>query len=593
VQPGHRRNPGMRRHRRPPPVAHAVDHHHLVVDTRVPERRAGERRRDAAPGRADHQQVTVGRLPRPVVLSLLVGPVETAEHPRTHVGEQFGQRVAPRARRPDEACRACRRDELLDGDRGVDRPGALERHQITRPQTQHGPPRVRASQRRRRRVADHVDGLGRVVQSQRDPQVGVGADLVAHHPRRPLGGEDQVHAETPAAPCDVDEGVQQRRVFERERGELVDQDDQPGHQRLTGALTGRRQVGAPELSQHLFAACHLRAQAAQDAPGQSGLEVGHHAGHVRQSGEVVEGGAALEVDQHERQPVRWQRERRRQHQRSEQLALARTGGARDQAVRAVAHEVEVDGAIGRGADRCGPAVVDRERAPPLGDRGPVDRSATVVPELLERHHRREPSFTVVRCLGVASADQGQRGAPGGARTQSTHVGASGRPVAGLAVGSGRDPGRRSSVRRPHPTIGQHGPHPFAQRRCRVRVGAERHEQRRLGPCVQQPADAARAHREPVDVVGQQQQVTRRRGAARRARRAAPTAPRRRAPRPRRRRAGAAAPRATTSVRAAPTPPPAPSRRVRWWPRAAPRSSARARHPTVRRRPPVRRRRAAR
>ena len=48
-------------------------------------------------------------------------------------------------------------------------------------------------------VTDDVDGLGRILHAQRDAQVRVRLDLLAHHTRRPLSGEQQVHAEAAAA----------------------------------------------------------------------------------------------------------------------------------------------------------------------------------------------------------------------------------------------------------------------------------------------------------------------------------------------------------------------------------------------------------
>ena len=55
------------------------------------------------------------------------------------------------------------------------------------------------------RGVDDVLALDGVGDPQRDPQVGVGPDVGGDHAAGPLGGQDQVDAEGPAALGDVDQ----------------------------------------------------------------------------------------------------------------------------------------------------------------------------------------------------------------------------------------------------------------------------------------------------------------------------------------------------------------------------------------------------
>ena len=83
--------------------------------------------------------------------------------------------------------------------------------------------------------------------------------------------------------------------------------------------------------QDLLAAAQLGVQRHQGALGEVRVEVGEEPDGVRQRGAVLERGAALVVDEHERETVRWCRRRERPDQRLEELALARAGRARDRA----------------------------------------------------------------------------------------------------------------------------------------------------------------------------------------------------------------------------------------------------------------------
>ena len=87
----------------------------------------------------------------------------------------------------------------------------------------------------------------------------------------------------------------------------------------------------------------------------------------------------------------------RHHQRAQQLALARTGGACDEAVRSVAYEVDVDDAIARHPESC-----DRGRVAPRMLPAADDHARRVVGhrfQLRQRHVARDAARLVV-VLGV-------------------------------------------------------------------------------------------------------------------------------------------------------------------------------------------------
>ncbi len=93
----------------------------------------------------------------------------------------------------------------------------------------HRPTRQGLRERRRPIVPHHVARLGGVVDPQRDAQVGVGADVVGDHAGRSLGRQHDVHAEAASALGDGHERGQEVGEFVGQRGELVDDHDQPGN----------------------------------------------------------------------------------------------------------------------------------------------------------------------------------------------------------------------------------------------------------------------------------------------------------------------------------------------------------------------------
>ncbi len=76
--------------------------------------------------------------------------------------------------------------------------------------------------------ADDVSALRRVGDAQRDPQVRVRADLGRHHAAGPLRSEQQVDAQRATSLRDVDQTGDEGGQFPGERGELVDDQQQPG-----------------------------------------------------------------------------------------------------------------------------------------------------------------------------------------------------------------------------------------------------------------------------------------------------------------------------------------------------------------------------
>ena len=122
-------------------------------------------------------------------------------------------------------------------------PSGLERHDRGMPEPHVGASRRGLGDGRGVRDADHVGALGRVGDPQRDPQVGVGADVLGDHPGGALGRQDEVDAERPAPLRDVDQAGDEIGQFPAHRRELVDDDDQP-RQRLCLPPV-RRAAGKP------------------------------------------------------------------------------------------------------------------------------------------------------------------------------------------------------------------------------------------------------------------------------------------------------------------------------------------------------------
>ena len=105
---------------------------------------------------------------------------------------------------------------------------------------------------------------------------------------------------------------------------------------VAARLVGDDVVEVAGLAQHRLAALLLADQRVAHAVDQRqvALQVGDQARDVREPRELGERRAALVVDEHERELLGRVRGRQAGHQRAQQLALARAGGADEHAVRA-------------------------------------------------------------------------------------------------------------------------------------------------------------------------------------------------------------------------------------------------------------------
>ena len=230
-----------------------------------------------------------------------------------------------------------------------------------------------------------------------------------------------MHAEAPAALSDADQGVEEVGKLVRQCCELVDHDHQP-RDRLHGGVAAEAsvvvdQVRRPELAQLLLAPAQLGAQAAQRPGAELVIEVGHHADRVRQQGAGVERGTALVVDQHEVETSGAVPSREAGDQGAQQLALARTGGACDQGVRAVGHQVDGDHAVAD-PERCGQGPTGVVLPPLLLDHPRGEGRARCAQHAGERH---VAGHGIAGGLGRFRIDQ-RRQAPGDERRRlSAHT----------------------------------------------------------------------------------------------------------------------------------------------------------------------------
>jgi hypothetical protein len=245
----------------------------------------------------------------------------------------------------------------------------------------------------------------------------------------PLRGEQQVDAERAAQPPDGDQEVDQFGPLGEELGELVDDHEQRRQRRhLVGGGAPRRGVlrragQVARRPEQLLPPGDLARERVRHAVDEVQLvrQVRDDRGHVRQATEAEEGGAALEVDEHEVQLGRRVRGHQAQDECPQQLALARTRGAHAEAVRPAAAlcgllEIQRHGYSGLvEADRHVQPVRGVPAAPAQG----VD---------LRRADRRP-----ARCSPAQTEQLGQAGR-GGRTGCGTGPGG---PVAGEAAGQGR------------------------------------------------------------------------------------------------------------------------------------------------------------
>ena len=344
------------------------------MGVRVGQRTAGERderARQATVGTAGDDQRSVGGRPSQWTAGLVVGVVAHSQRARLEVvvGDRRRQGRQPWCGWPAEPhpLRG-RHDDLHERGRFValDVRG-LERHQLVRAEAHHRPAGCSARQVCGRRITDHVDRIGGVVQPERDAQVGVGADVVADDAVGPLGGEEEVHAEAATALGDADKGVEELGLLGGHGRELVDHHEQSGERGVGGDRVQIDEVGRAVGAQHTLSAAELGVQAAQHAIAEVCIEIGDHPDDVGQSAQPVERRTTLVVDEHDREVRRADVHRQADHERAQQFALSRTGGARDETVGPVANEVEIDEAVDGLADRCAGRHVPTLLGRPTGD----------------------------------------------------------------------------------------------------------------------------------------------------------------------------------------------------------------------------------
>ena len=291
----------------------------------------------------------------------------------------------------------------------------LEHHEIFRAESQRGSSRCADGKAGRGGVADHVVGIGAILQTERDAQVGVGTDVVGDHPRRPLRRQQQMDAEAASALGDRHERPEEAGEFLGERRELVDHHHQ-ARQRVVDGAPVAREVVDTDGAQQTFSTAHLGVEADEHTLGEAVIEVGHHTNRVRQPGTGVERRASLVIDQDHRHVVGSRLHGERRDQCAQQFALARPGGACDQPVRTIAHQVDVDDTVGRhpeNSHRCRvasglhPSASDHRRCV-VGERF----------EFGERHNARYPAGAVM-ILGI---DQRRQATSSGFRGRRGHTG---------------------------------------------------------------------------------------------------------------------------------------------------------------------------
>ena len=139
-------------------------------------------------------------------------------------------------------------------------------------------------------------------------------------------------AETAAALGDVDEAVDEVGEVARHGGELVDHDHEARHRLGPGARCVVLEVGRPCRSEESFTATQLRVEAHESSLREPLVEIRHETHRVGEIGARIEGASALVVDEDEVAPRRVERGGEGEHERAQELGLARPGGPADEGV---------------------------------------------------------------------------------------------------------------------------------------------------------------------------------------------------------------------------------------------------------------------
>ena len=143
-------------------------------------------------------------------------------------------------------------------------PRPLEGHQVAPARAGQGPAGCALTEACGVGGVNDVLGVDPVAHPQRDAQVDVRLDVGADHARRPLGREDEVHAERPADGGDAHEPAEEGWQLLGQDAELVDDEDQPGNHGV-GCVSGEGrlvlvEVLCPRSGEQRLAPAQLRRQ---------------------------------------------------------------------------------------------------------------------------------------------------------------------------------------------------------------------------------------------------------------------------------------------------------------------------------------------
>jgi hypothetical protein len=188
---------------------------------------------------------------------------------------------------------------------------------------------------------EHDRALGLGEGAEADPVREVGVEAAQLAGLDALAGEQQVHADRPADAADRQQQVDELGLGGEQLAELVDDDEEVRHRRQLRPLGPHLAVvadrgGPAGVAELLLTPDDLALDADPGTLGQLGVvgEVVDQSRDVREALEGREGRASLVVDEHHAEVLRGVRQGEPQHERAQQLALARAGGADADAVRA-------------------------------------------------------------------------------------------------------------------------------------------------------------------------------------------------------------------------------------------------------------------
>ena len=145
--------------------------------------------------------------------------------------------------------------------------------------------------------SDHVIAVVLVRHAQRDPQVGIRAQVVLDDARRALRRHDEMDAERAAALSDIHDTVHELRNLIDERGELVDDDDKRRWRLGIAALLEFDEVLGFLASEEGLSVVEFCAQTHEGAADQVRAQIRDKPDAVRKAGALRESGPALVIDE--------------------------------------------------------------------------------------------------------------------------------------------------------------------------------------------------------------------------------------------------------------------------------------------------------